>query len=279
MFKSKYVFLFLFFCLINRLSAQNIFVDETPFYAETKQINQFFRRFNGEEDAKGNRYYDKDAEYRNRDLRRKYISILFNNQNFSLPQDLKIRFLEEMTDTKKPVFLNFLGGDWFAEVETEFAYKGRKTIVNLYMQLEITANQGSKWVINNVHWYDQEKLFYADTTGKGDHLFLHPLSHELDFMNLKKVLLDQPEYVEYFTEKTARVDFLSIFLYEIKLGNLKFETVSNLKFHVFQLDKWYLELSNFNRKGLNTGWLISNINALKAGEKEKFTKFIQHNKK
>ncbi|TAD94948.1 MAG: hypothetical protein EAZ97_16240 [Bacteroidetes bacterium] len=275
MFKNTF-FIALFILFTVNLQAQ-IFTDETPFYAETKQVNQFFRRFNGEEDEKGNRYWEKDAQYRNRDLRRKYISILFNNQNFSIPSDQKTKFLEEMTDVKKPVFLSFLGGDWFAEVETEFAYKGKKTIINLYMQLEVTGNQGSKWVINRVHWYDQEKQFYPDSTGK--HLFLHPLSHELDFMNLKKVLLDQPEYVEYFTEKNARVDFLSIFLYEIKLGNLKFETVTNLKFHVFQLNNWYFELSNFNRKGLNTGWLISNLSPLKAGEKEKMSKFIQHDKR
>ena len=30
--------------------------DESALYAQTKQVNQFFRRFNGEEDYKGERY-------------------------------------------------------------------------------------------------------------------------------------------------------------------------------------------------------------------------------
>ena len=52
--------------------------DESKLYAETKQVNQFFRRFNGEEDEKGERYYPKDKQYRSEKLRRKYIGMLFD---------------------------------------------------------------------------------------------------------------------------------------------------------------------------------------------------------
>jgi len=37
--------------------------DETVFYAQTKQMNQFFLRFNGEEDLQGKRLYPGDAGY------------------------------------------------------------------------------------------------------------------------------------------------------------------------------------------------------------------------
>src|SRR5688572_23807959 len=43
--------------------------DESRLYAESKQVNQFFRRFNGEEDEKGNRYYPGDKQYRGDKLR------------------------------------------------------------------------------------------------------------------------------------------------------------------------------------------------------------------
>jgi hypothetical protein len=35
--------------------------DELVFYAQTKQVNQFFRRFNAEEDVKGKRTYSGDS--------------------------------------------------------------------------------------------------------------------------------------------------------------------------------------------------------------------------
>ncbi len=55
--------------------------DESKLYAETKQVNQFFRRFNGEEDEKGERYYPRDKQYRSEKLRKKYIGILFDDNN------------------------------------------------------------------------------------------------------------------------------------------------------------------------------------------------------
>ncbi len=42
----------------------NYVEDETDLYTSTKQVNQFFRRFNGEEDMKGERYYPEDKDYR-----------------------------------------------------------------------------------------------------------------------------------------------------------------------------------------------------------------------
>jgi hypothetical protein len=45
-------------------------VDEGVLNASTKQVNQFFRRFNGEESTKGERYYEGDKDYRNPALRR-----------------------------------------------------------------------------------------------------------------------------------------------------------------------------------------------------------------
>jgi hypothetical protein len=52
---------------------------------------------------------------------------------------------------------------------------------------------------------------------------------------------------------------LSIFLYEIKKGNIQFKSVRNVKFHFFQINDWYFEISEFNRRGHNKGWLISNL--------------------
>ena len=76
-------------------------------YAETKQVNQFFRRFNGEEDEKGERYYPKDRQYRSEKLRRKYIGILFDASNTGISPDLKVQFVKDVLDQEQPCYSGF----------------------------------------------------------------------------------------------------------------------------------------------------------------------------
>ena len=59
--------------------------DESELYASTKQVNQFFRRFNGEEDRKGRRFYEGDKEFRDVSLRKNYITLLFDKENQNIP--------------------------------------------------------------------------------------------------------------------------------------------------------------------------------------------------
>lgn len=246
--------------------------DVSVFLAETKQLNQFFRRFNAEEDKKGDRYYEGDKLYRDKELRKKYISVLFDNQNTAVSQDLKVGFLNDVTDNQK--FLEFLGGNWFAELETSFIWKGRKEKVTLFAELQ-KETVGSKWIITNAQTELFEQMFYPDTTNAKRLEFLHPLSHELYFMNLKKVF-EQRKFVEYFTSRQFRPNQLTLLLYEIKNGNLTFEQVNTVKFHFLQTDNWYFEVSNFERAGYNKGWLISNLSKVQTADREKVIKYLRY---
>jgi hypothetical protein len=227
--------------------------DESKLYAQSKQVNQFFRRFNGEEDEKGNRYYAKDKQYRNEKLRKRYLGILFDENNTGISSAMKVEFAKNALE--KPAFLNFHGGNWFSQVQATFSFNGKDETVLLFMELE-KDHGGSKWVINKVYADMFAPYFVRDTTKVGR--FLHPLSHELDFMNLRKALVNS-DSMSQFTVKRFVPDQLSVFLYELKKGNLKFKSVNQVQFHFFQIDGWYFELSNFNRPGYNTGWLISNL--------------------
>jgi hypothetical protein len=81
--------------------------------------------------------------------------------------------------------------------------------------------------------------------------------------------------VSQFTTKNFTPDHLSVFLYEIRKGNLKFKAVDEVKFHFFQINGWYFELADFNRPGYNTGWLISNLVKLKNdSEKELLKRYL-----
>jgi len=255
--KFKNILIITLFLTPSGLHAQIVgdMEDESKLYAQSKQVNQFFRRFNGEEDEKGIRYYPNDKQYRNAKLRKSYLGILFDESNRGISPSLKAEFTKHVVDKGDLSILDFHGLNWFSEVNTVFTMNGKDQPMTLFMELE-KDHLGYKWVIRKVYSDFFKPYFIRDTTKVGR--FLHPLSHELDFMNLRKAF-DHRDSISQFTVKQFVPDHLSVFLYEMKKGNLKFKSVSDVKFHFFQLQGWYFELSNFNRPGYNTGWLISNL--------------------
>lgn len=254
--------LIVFLCLIQSSVQSQYFdkiaEDESMLYAQTKQVNQFFRRFNGEEDRYGERLPINDAYYHDPAYRRKFIDLLFDQQNTSIDALIKNEFIYKCTQADQQNFLNFHGGDWFAEVKTSFNYKGQERDLILFLKIQ-EENIGSKWVITNVVFEPFLDLFIdAEKLPEEERKFLHPLSHELDFMNLIKVFTSKA-VLEQYAEKEFKPDYLTLFIYEFRKSNLKFVTIKDVKFHFFQLDGWYFELSEFNRNSNNSGWLISNL--------------------
>ena len=239
--------------------------DESVFYAQTKQINQFFLRFNGEEDVQGKRLYSGDPGFHDLKTRKKYLNMLFDNSCQTISSDTKFVFIEDALNKKGPAFLDFYKKGWFAEVATSFMYKKEKVNVILYLKIEKQHN-GYKWVISNVY-FDRFNSWFThlnDTTNLK--YFIPPMSHELDFMNLHKTF-KEPENLDYYFEAEYQPDMTGLFVMEMKNGNLSFVSVNSVKFHVFQVSNWYLELSWFNRNDVNSGWLISNV--LRVNDKEK----------
>ena len=97
--------------------------DESIFYAQTKQVNQFFLRFNGEEDIQGKRFYPGNQGYRDLKARKSYLNILFDNSSAVIGSDVKFVFIDDALNKKNPAFLDFYAKGWFAEVTATFTYK------------------------------------------------------------------------------------------------------------------------------------------------------------
>jgi len=249
--------------------------DESDLYAQTKQVNQFFRRFNGEEDINGERYYPSNRQYQSKRLRKNYLEMLFDNENSFLTDELKRDFTDAVLEGDDPVILDFHGGSWFAEVTTQFEYLGIQRYLTLFLELE-DDTVGSKWVITNVYFKPFSEAFMdQDSLRVKGQKFLHPLSHELDFMNLVNAFKDNNS-IEHYLAWKYEPDYLTLFIYEVKRGNLIFKTISAVKFHFFQIDGWYFELSEFNRQGYNKGWLISTLMKITDRDKDVLLKFIYH---
>ena len=247
-------------------------MDETELYAMTKQMGQFMRRFNYEEDQFGYQLNPKDPKYRNNEMRRQSLPILFDQEKYGTQTELQSYFIEDVTKGDS-TYMTFLGGRWYSEVSTTFKYNGKDVNVMLFLAVE-KEGLGSKWVLTNVYFSEFNKLFPSGEMAEKEKHFLHPMSHELDFMNIYKAFQD-PNVIEYYASKEFQPDYLTLFFYEIKKGRLVFQHVDSVKFHVLQIKDWYFEVSWFNRSGLNSGWLMSNVIYMPEKEKVNLIKFYQ----
>lgn len=241
--------------------------DESVLYMMNKQVGQFVKRFNMEEDQFGKVLPTNDKNYHNAALRKSMLPGLFDKENPRTAGSLQQYFITDVTNDKKPVFLNFLDENWFAEVSATFiTSKGEEVNIVLYLTLE-KANKGSKWILSNAYYNMFPSLFPKSDSVLEQQLFLHPMSHELDFMNLHKALEDQKN-IQYYASQNYQPDYLTLFFYQMKTGQLTFKEINSVKFHFFQIDNWYFELSYFNRNENNSGWLISNLQYIDEKQKK-----------
>jgi len=276
--KTRFLLLIIFLITASQIKSQtesDVFsAEEMQMIASTKQLNQFIRRFNNEESPFGIRYYSGNRAFRDNNSRGLYLKALFNQSNSTIPELLKDRFVADLTDSIHPYYLDFHGGFWFAEVKTKFVSQNKQIPVTLFMKLQEEII-GSKWVIESAYCEKYDELFFeTDTTGmKG--LFLHPMSHELDFMNMNRVF-EKKNLVEFYTSRNFNPNHLTLLLYEIKNNVMKFSTVTGIKFHFFQIPGWYFNVEYYNRSGLNSGWLISNLLEISESDKIQIQNFILH---
>jgi hypothetical protein len=237
--------------------------DESVLYAETKQVNQFFRRFNSEEDGQGKKIYKGDPGFRDNHLRKQTLPLIFDKESNSISKSIQEDFIKEVCDKNNPVFIDFHGGDWFAEVVIDVTFNGSIKEAHLFLKLE-EEEVGSKWVLSKVFFEPFARLFFKNPSAIDK--FLHPMSHELDFMNLVKVFREESQ-VEYYAYDNFVPDYLSIFIYEMKMKHLQFNGVKKVNFHFFQVDGYYFKLEEFNRSGFNNGWLITQLDEVNEASK------------
>lgn len=270
--------LFLFGLLAFSLMAQGQIVSEgidpekeNILKARTKQVTQFIRRFNSEESPDGKKLATTDPQYRNRELRLQYLPYLFDKQSDDIKRSTRKQFIRDVAEDGSPQWLDFHNPQWFAEVNARFTRYGETQEVILFLRLE-PENLGYKWAIETVYLADYSKAF--QTTDTTENAFLHPMSHEVDFMNLKKAF-EQPEHVTQLATKEYTTDFRSIFFYELKQGQLQFDYIRQVKFHFLQVDNWYFELSKVEREGRNAGWLITQLMEVPESQKASLVQLIQ----
>ena len=150
------ILLFTSFILFSTLlKGQDIFPngfskeDEKMLQARVKQLDEFFARFNYEEDVRNVKIIDRSDTI----MRKKYIFSLFNEDLFKISNDSLVKLVNQFASyvVKYDFKLRFTDEQWFAEANCKVKYKGQEKKLQLVLKPEKIKGFEYKWVIVSAH--------------------------------------------------------------------------------------------------------------------------------
>jgi len=244
-----------------------LFQDEVTanFAYQVKQIDEFIERFNNKENTLIKQYVkklDTTARFRREHL----IKSLFNASDTGWKISEIRQFIQQVSDTSRPVYLNFFDNDWYAEVNCAATYKGKPSKITLILKIQREKDGMSKWVaVSAIADFLRLPVRRDSTTG------LNPLSHATDFMNIDLMATDKKNIRNYLPNE-YREDVLSVFLYESQNNQLIIKQVNKITYHFMQVDGWIFTVNRFSRQTRNSGWLVSRLQPASAESKQQYAK-------
>ena len=241
---------------------------EKMFVFEVKHIDEFMERFNFEQNSLIISYVKMNYPGVRID-KGSLVTNLFNRQNKNWIKSDVDSFFNQVISPAHPVELDFYSNRWYAEAVCVFMYKGKPAEVILVLRIQQVANGGAKWVITGAHSRALPilKTPAVSLTDKPGFKFLNPMSHATNFMSLSGALSDKSNIRDYldsgFFDYPASLAFINALL----KNQLQYNYVKKITYHFLQVDGWIFTVNNFNRKSVNSGWLISRLQ--RATEQEK----------
>jgi hypothetical protein len=224
-----------------------------------KQYGQFVKRFNYEEDFEGRIV---NANFKKRIDRANYIALLFNNKDPKLADTSYLTLMGEFIQhvVKDSIKINRLSENTFAFAKCQVSYKKDPGILFLSLHFE-KVFQGYRWALFDAS-SDFLPLFQnsLDTvkTNPDKLKFIPPTSNEVNFSHLR-IIFEDNNNLPYYLSQFSRGKRMNALIDVAKSDDFKFNYVEKLKYYIFDISGWIIEVSEFIRDNENSGWLISNI--------------------
>ena len=256
-----------FMCLVSVQVVVPQFIDnhviKERFYFEVGQIEEFIERFNFDGKTKLLNYLninEPDLEINRIDL----LYSLFDSYGPAFDKPLARAFINYVNDSVNPKYLCFYDNDWYAEVSCIFEMNGHTGTGQLILKNQFKADSSSKWVISGV---SSEMLKFPDS--KDSTVILSPVSHGTDFIALYNILQDG-ENIKNYIAKDFTLDTLTYFVSLANNNKIRLKQIYKVKYHFMQIPEWIFTVDYFNRKDLNSGWLISGLERMAREGKENY---------
>lgn len=273
------LFLIIIFLRVFICTAQDKYSELTENFAySVKTIDEFIDRFDfrrGTEFEKFLLTNHPEIKY----SRMEFLFSLFNfrNESFSGNPDI-MNFINSVSDTANPVYINFSDSSWFALVECSVKYKSKPETLSLVMKVDV-ENNTFRWSIvsafsrflGNVSkddsLFDKTNNYLKNRNKDKSRYFLHPVSHAIGFMNIDALFSSGNKSFEEYIHDGPRTIQLQNLVEKVKKSEIKFVHVNTISYHFMQIEGWIAIVDYFNRNEKNSGWLINSL--IKAGSDEK----------
>ncbi len=260
-----------------RVTAQAIVNDagerEKHFIYEVKQIDEFFERFNDDNNSFVRKVYAKYHIKYNLS-RASLIKSLFNYETKSWNAEEIDRFVSTATNEHHPKKLDFYSSNWYAEAKCKFKQNENVIDITLILKIDTQSMKRSKWVIAGVKSNTLKTTYSSRVIAlpKDPDKFINPASHANNFIELDKALDDKMNLADYFDSTFFNRKNAMAFYDAILNSRIKFLYVKEIKYHFLQMEKWIFTVDYFPRDALNSGWLINTMQNVSIPEMENYRK-------
>lgn len=216
--------------------------------AQVKLIDEFISRFNREE-VRRDLPDSLNTDYNN-------LLLLFDFQTFSPQKD---SLLFEMQQFARSVLnhsaqIQHDDHKWYADVEVIVSLIGKKMPIHLFLVFEPREKQDMfKWTICGAEGvlFDLQKPL--------SDLFISPIAHEMEFMEVSGVFKETPKYITSYLPTSHTLDNLSALAVLVANKCLHFESINQIQFVFEQVPGYRFYVSYHARESKNSGWLISQL--------------------
>jgi hypothetical protein len=257
--------------LYSQVISNNEEAKEKHFAYEVKEMDEFFERFNDEPGSFIRSLYK--ARHVKFDIpRQRLIRSLFNYDNMSKDSVLINAFVSNVVNKKKPIYLNYYGDDWYAELTCKFIYNDVSILIPVILKIELAENNGSKWMIVAVGSSAlKSKIVVTEMApGKVKTKIISPTSNGTNFVSLKRAFDDKENLSDYFEGTYLKRSHMLEFYNAVLSRDIEFQNVIKIKYHFLLADRWLFTVEQFVREELNSGWLINHMEKVSSVEMDKY---------
>lgn len=224
--------------------------DETIIKSYVSQLDEFYQRMNGTLDHLRNPIMSNDSL-----RKRETVLWLFDKQYLTNKPDsffVQINSFANAVIARKTK-ITPINTKLMALASTKALLNGKSIDLKVYLRVEAIDSNRYKWVM-----YDVDSAICPNLANRKKDVLISPLDNEVNFMVLHDISSQAGGYINSFAPAQYKPDKFAVFLYLVQTKQLKIEYVDNLQYTIV-VDGYSLLVEKFNRKELNSGWLIANL--------------------
>src|SRR5690554_2545723 len=217
-------------------------------------IEEFIDRFNFDEESQFYKYVQ--YTYPNTTVDRiMVVNSLFNKRKGALtPDSIKKRFVEDISDSERPVHIDIYDALWYATVPVEVTVDSVNIEMNITLEIQLNSDYSIEWSIVGLKSTSLEKM-------KSDNgFYISASSHATYFPELYSALSSSTLFqsVVSDSQKESNTDKYLNLIAGKSVTNVTIKT--GIKHHFLQIAGWIMTVEYAPQDySLNTGWLISEV--------------------